>query len=1151
MKFRNVSRWSLILLLLLFICLFPEVVISQTLTTGDIVGTVYDPTKAVIPNVTVTLRNLDTEVKQETVSNAAGFYTFKLLNPGRYEVTAKEAGFAEIKLPVTVSLGQTTTADVTLPISQIAETIEVSGVAPIITQTASVNTSFAPIEVKELPSAGGDITNIAQTSPGAVANVAGGYGNFTVNGLPATSNLFTVNGENDMDPYFNINNSGATNLTLGNNEIAEATVITNPYGGEYGQLAGAQVTYITKSGTNKFHGNAQYWWNGSAVNANGWMNKNSQLLGGLPNQTPFSNANQWAASLGGPIRKDNTFFFVDTEGMRFVLPNSLPVIVPTQAFADAVLANIQTVQPNEYTAYQNMFGLLRNAKGASSAIPLPLSSPSNPGGCGDLVGGTLAGFDPTTTACGAQFTATPTALSKQWILSARMDHNLSKNDKMFFRYRMDRGLQATLLDPINSNFNATSNQPSYDGQFQETHIFGPHLTNSFIAALSHYQALFQQNAAQVAQTFPYGVISTGTVQFGYDLGGGVWGFNQQYGYPQGRNFTQYQFIDDLSWNKGNHNLKFGANFHRYDVSDHTFFYVNPAVYLGYSGSGMTKFVNGLAYQYRQADNIANNVPIAMWYLGTYAQDEWNAKPNLKLTFALRLERNSNPVCQINCLANFNSTWGNLPSVQAGANAENIPYTQDISYNLHQAYPNVDGIDLSPRVGFSWSPRGDGKTVISGGFGIFYDAPPSGLVGDLLGNPPVSTMYRVRPTGGTLAFDPGPNGSAAIYQQSAAAFRSGFTAGQTYSQITANLSELGVVFAPPSFTAISGTMHAPRWEQWNLQVQRELDRKTALTVNYNGNHGNRLLYTSSWLNAWDQYGVFSNVAGIPAAPPVPNYGTVAADLTGATSNYNGLTLSLKRQMSQWVAGRFNYTWSHNLDEVSNGGFSFFSAADSLMGQISPTSLSANNYGNSDYDIRHNVSADFVVTPKPQLNNALSTRLLGDWTWSGKVFWRSGMPFTVTDGNWALGNGGGSILAYPLLSGANPGQLSCGGSNAGFSGAQPRCLDSAAFLDSGSLTFTGYPGWSGQRRNQYRGPSYFDMDMSLFKNVQLREELTFSLGAQAFNVFNHPNFATPDSVFGSSTFGQITSMAGAPTSPYGTFLGFDSSPRVLQVSAKITF
>ena len=179
-----------------------------------------------------------------------------------------------------VEVGQNSKADIDLTVAKGTETVEVSGSAPLINTEPSQNTAFTQEEVAQLPSAGGDITNIADTAPGAVVNGTGGYGNFTVNGMPATSNLFTVNGENDMDPYFNINNSGASNLTLGQNEIGEATVITNPYGGQYGQLAGAQVTYVTKSGTNQFHGNAMYWWNGRLLNANNWMNKQSQVVNG-------------------------------------------------------------------------------------------------------------------------------------------------------------------------------------------------------------------------------------------------------------------------------------------------------------------------------------------------------------------------------------------------------------------------------------------------------------------------------------------------------------------------------------------------------------------------------------------------------------------------------------------------------------------------------------------------------------------------------------------------------------------------------------------------------------------------------------------------------------------------------------------------------
>ena len=190
----------------------------------------------------------------------------------------KQPGFAEVAQTLDVQVGQVSKVDIELVVAKGTETVEVSGTAPLINTEPSQNTAFTQEEVAQLPSAGGDITNIADTAPGVVVNGTGGYGNFTVNGMPATSNLFTVNGENDMDPYFNINNSGASNLTLGQNEIGEATVITNPYGGQYGQLAGAQVTYVTKSGTNTFHGNAAYWWNGRLLNANNWMNKESQAF---------------------------------------------------------------------------------------------------------------------------------------------------------------------------------------------------------------------------------------------------------------------------------------------------------------------------------------------------------------------------------------------------------------------------------------------------------------------------------------------------------------------------------------------------------------------------------------------------------------------------------------------------------------------------------------------------------------------------------------------------------------------------------------------------------------------------------------------------------------------------------------------------------
>jgi len=225
------SRVALVCLLTL---VFASVVAGQSLTLGGVAGRVTDPTGAVVPAATVELKSLDTGGTQVTATGADGAFRFNLLKPGRYDVTVSVTGFAKVVRSTSVEVGQTSQIDIPLEISKTAETIEVSGEAPLISTEPGMATSFTPEEVALLPSAGGDMTTIAFTAPGVVVSQGMGYGNFTVNGLSGTSNLYTVNGENDMDPYFNSNNSGASNLTLGANELQEATVVTNPYSWRYG-----------------------------------------------------------------------------------------------------------------------------------------------------------------------------------------------------------------------------------------------------------------------------------------------------------------------------------------------------------------------------------------------------------------------------------------------------------------------------------------------------------------------------------------------------------------------------------------------------------------------------------------------------------------------------------------------------------------------------------------------------------------------------------------------------------------------------------------------------------------------------------------------------------------------------------------------------
>jgi Carboxypeptidase regulatory-like domain len=1138
MKLHHFSRWRLSVLALVFL----NYAAAQSLITGGIAGTVTDPAAAVVPNATVTLLSLDSGEIQADTTNGDGVYSFTQLKPGHYQVTVTVPSFAKMVTTASVEVGQTNLINVTLEISKGVETIEVITGAPLISTDPGVSTSYTPTEVSLLPAAGGDITTLAFTAPGVIVTT-GGIGNFSVNGLPGTSNLFTVNGENDMDPYFNVNASGASNLTLGQNEVQEATVVTNAYSGEYGQLSGAQVSYVTKSGTNAFHGNAQWYWNGRV------MNSNDFFFNATGTPRPFSNANQWAASVGGPVFKDHTWFFVDTEGLRFILPNAFVVTIPTPAFASAVLANVQNLNPNEATAYQTMFNLYSTAASGKVATPL---SPANTE-CANVV---VPGFA-TGSPCAETIVTSPTSFGTDWILAGRIDQKLTSKDDLFFRFKLNYGLQPSYIDPISPAFDANSNQPSWDYQANLRHVFNSSATNSFTGTVSHYTAQFVQDIPKWQAAFPDGSVAFNFTDGFTSINGPL------YYFPQGRNITQYQFIDDFSWVFGKHSFKFGLNFRRYDVSDHNFFGIYPTTTFGdlSSGAGMLgiqAFADGVAETYTQAYSPKTDVPIALWGLGFYVEDQWKVTSNFSLMGALRFEKNANPVCNINCFTNFNAPFYDLPSIKAGyAGAADVPYSSDISTGLHNAYMGVDAINPSPRLSFSWAPGasnrfphfpGGGKTVISGGVGIFYDNPPAGAVDNLLANPPDAVLFNITPLDsdgnpiGILPFDSSaPNGGPAAFKAASAAFN----INKSYNQLSQILDPIIGYNPPINFTSIQGTIHSPQVQEWNLKVGQEITKSTAVSVNYVGNHSVHILYYDSWWNAYAvSGGAYSEIPGI-ASQAYPNYAGVTTIQSGAVSNYNGVQLSLRVQHQNWIMAHINYTYSHALDETSNGGL-FGIGVNSYQTQINPGSLRANNYGNADYDIRNSFNADYVITPPVHFQNRFARAALDGWQWSGKAYARSGFPFTVFDNNAASDFVyGGSNIAQVIAPGASS---SCGSGAAYTNATVKPCLNASAFLNSTTTYYTTFPT---QTRNQFRGPDYIDFDMGLFKTFQVKERLTFGLGAMAFNVFNHPNFNLPDNGVGDPLFGQITSMQGVPASPYGNGLGYDSSVRTVQLSLKMTF
>ena len=1111
----KLERWIVVAAL---ICLCATVLTpllaAQSLISGDLTGTVMDPSGAVLSGASVALKNNATGAGRTTTTLSNGTYRFSLLTPGAYTVTVTAVGFSKSETQATVAVGQTTISDLKMTVGAASQTVEVSSAAPLVqADNADLSTNFGQSLIANQPNGGNDLTYVAQTAPGVTMNVGQGYGNFSSNGLPATSNLFTVNGENDMDPYLNLNNSGATNLTLGRNEVQEATVISNAYSGQYGQQAGAQVNYVTKSGTNQFHGNAEYWWTGSSMDANDWFNNRDNI------SRPFANNNEWAASLGGPIKKDKLFFFVNTEGMRYIVPSTQTVYAPTTTFANETLSYLASHDTAAYNSglYQKYFNLFQNAAGYNQNNLVANSC--------DYSGGSLKGIGGLThDNCIAQYQANPSLPGSEWILSGRVDYNLSEADHLWWRVRMDHGTQATYADPISSDFSAASYQPSYDGQGQWNHVFSPNATNQFIYAGSYYRAIFTQNDSSA---FPYTLLGYG---FNLTSVGG-----DTYAFPQGRNVTQYQFVDDFSYTKGAHSMKFGANFRRYDISDYAFStYNNPLVYL----LSIDDLYTGNAYLYRQRFPTNASEPVAMWGIGIYGQDEWRVSKNLKLTLALRLEHNSNPVCQTNCGSILNSNFYTLADSGSLSDAS-TPYNSIVSGYRHQLYSSTDAVNLAPRFGFAWSPGGSDKTVIRGGFGIFYDA-LAGLVGDnMMTNLPNEVEERLS---GYSWADPSTETTAAAC---AGLIQNGFSSGASWADVS---SYNGTNCRRPTYNSQAGTFHTPYYEQWSFGIQQALGDKSSFSLNYVGNHGVHVPVLNEGVNAYDPNGYFGGA--VASTQTAQMFNVVQQYTSSGVSNYNGLTASYNQRVTYGFSVQANYTWSHAIDEVSNGGYSlYYNANSSIQYQIDPNCLRCNNYSNADYDIRNYFSASYVWQTPWKFSNKYVNGAIGGWTLSQNFFARSGLPYTIMDGYTTLGGYGPSITV------ANINSYVTGSCTNGNSQCVPSAIDSAGNLNS-IYSSPGYTGvslssFSNQRRNTYRGPGFFDSDLSVNKNFKLTERLAFGFGANLYNVFNHPNFTNPDSTIGDSSFGQITSTTAPPTGPYGSFATGLPSGRIIQFQGKLMF
>ncbi len=1115
-------------------CLHPLKAMAQGETTSAIVGQVRDTTNAVVPGATVTITDRETGMKRSARTDDAGRFNFPQLKPGAYSVKAEAQGFDPEQNDVISALGQKQSVDFTLEVARSNEAVEVSGEAPIINpENANTSTTLTAPALEDLPNPGGDLTYPLQFAAGALINTAGssndfvggsnGYGNVEFNGLPALSNGYIVDGLETNDPLTNLNSGLSTNLVLGLNSISEVTVNTLSYSVDQGRYGASQVDYVTKSGTNQFHGNLYELWNGSLLNAADYFTNATP-----GNHKPGSTVNHFGGSLGGPIAHDKLFFFFDSEWVRIALPIVTPTIVPSPAFQQYVLQQLPSLL---VPFYRQMFSLYGNASGTATAI---LGCPLGAAGNG----------------CANRQSVSHSSDDHEQVQTVRVDYNLHQNDTAWFRFQADTGLQAAYTDPINPLFDAFSPQPLYSFAAGHTHVFSQNLVNYFNPAFSWYQSLFgPSNLQRTLSAFPLVLAGTGANAF-TPMGGldNTW--------IQGRRASRFFVNDNLAWSRGAHELRFGTNARIFRLNDYDFEEgtVPTVIY-----ANLQQFIDGVANTASETFPSNANEPFNFLNLDLYAQDTWKVTRTLTWTFGLRDTFNSNPLNPHDQVARLRGSFDSI------SHDVNQPLNEAIQTDLGNLFSSTPLAILQPRTAIAW--QFEPKSVLRTGFGIFSDILP-GTVADLIGtNPPYDKTFQGGVLGsvGGVAIAPGSPDSAIDATMAAnQIFTSGFPQGQL--SCASPQASSASCLPPVAITAVpDGKLHAPYFMEWSLGMEHQFGTTASVQAQYVGTRAVNQPY-STQVNGYQTVcqGCF---APFPYLQPTdPRFGAVTQFSTGANSHYNGLQLTAMKRLGHGLQGQVNYTWSRCLDTVSNGGFLSFSAG----GILSPLPGDlARDYGACDYDIRHNLNAQYVYRLPVRVHSHSLGYALNGWQISGTAFWHSGVPFSVLNTPYSA-NGNGIVQGSgPQFASVVPGvplydhHSIPGVTQAGtLQWLNPDAFVSAVDPSTGQC----YGGDSPQNcqfgnlgRNALRGPDFLWSDFYLTKRFPLSEHVRLRFEAQFFNVFNHPNFALPSLVQAGipgnpstqSGFGALTSTTSPPTGLLGVGLGGDSSPRMIAFQARLEF
>jgi hypothetical protein len=975
---------------------------AQSETTGELSGQVIDSGGGTLAGAMVAITYVGTGFRRTVQADVEGRFSFPHVQAGLYRVEADAPAFEHVERSVTVPLGQVETVILTLPIAGVTASVSVSAEPPILnTRNPNTTTTFTATAIESLPNPAGDITFPAQLASGTLMNTAGsgndfvggpnGFGNFEVNGMPGTSNGFIVDGLETNDPLTNLNSGLSTNLVLGLNSMEEVTVNTTSYRVDQGRYAASQVNYVTKSGTNSFRGNAYGLWNGSVLNAANYFTK---LAGG---EKPDTRVVHYGGSLGGPIRRDTLFFFVDAEQIWIQLPIATTVTVPTPAFQQYVLSQVprggvDLITGTTYAAapqlvpfYQRLFSLYRSTAGL--AVPIlgcPLSAN----------GGPAPGAVPNGDGCANRQNVTLSSPDHEQVFPVRIDQNINPNNLVWYRFQSDTGVQAAYTDPINPLFNSVSPQPLYSLVSGYTHIFTDHLVNHFNPSFSWHSSIFQpSHFGATLSAFPIVLQAQGPNVPFTTVGGldNVW--------PQGRTATRLQLNGDVTWTTGRHEWRFGESirwlrFNDYDFTAGT----TPLV----TYTTLPQFIYGVASTATRAFPAAPVTTFSVSNIDLFAQDTVKLSDRVTWMLGLRTAWMTNPSSPSGALTRLNAAFDQI------AHDLNQPITAVMTTNQTQLLHARPGAIWQPRTSVAWQVRP--RTVLRAGIGGFGDLVPAGsLIDALAPNPSFVNTFQgglLGPAGG-LAVAPGvPNSAIDATDAANQAFLAGFRRGELScvaprANPVACLPTVNATALPP------GGLALPYYLQWTAGVEREVGDRMLLRAQYVGTRGYDLTYQMH-VNGYQTVceGCF---APYPyGAPADPRFGDVVQFMSEATSRYHGLQLTLQRRPSAGLSWIVNYTLSHAQDEVSNGGFLPFSAG----GLLSPLPGElARNWADADYDVRHNVTATYTYELPVHASRPWLAALANGWQLSETFFWRTGLPFTVQSAPYTAS--GRALARFTLL------------------------------------------------------------------------------------------------------------------------------------------